>query len=177
MRRTGFTVVELMVALAIGSLAMLIAAGTVGGVVDSLSLLDDRVRTHVERTNSFRWLREMLASVEVDASEDLLFEGSPHSIRFHSWIWTPDGWKERSPVFLSLDEDRLVARVGVEEWILRHAVSALDCEYLAQYGERGVWRPEWNAAVTPPAAVRLRVRYLDPNTPPDILVLVMGERG
>ena len=96
-RETGFTLVEVMIALTVGGLVVLCAERLFAGVGDGGRALE-RVRVRLDRdANGRRWLEATLLSLAVGDSTTSAFEGDSNRLRFTAWELTPGGWFEPEP--------------------------------------------------------------------------------
>jgi prepilin-type N-terminal cleavage/methylation domain-containing protein len=171
----GFTLVEVLVALAVSG-AVLLAARELFGVV---AMTADRVpaaaRAADGRRNRERMLRDLLGRVEVGTDSSRTFSGDPAEARFTSWCPAAGGWLERCAVDLALlpSGDSVVLEAG---WAGRRFTILSGSRparllYLRGAANGGDWLPRWGAAaVSAPLAVLIIVGR-------DTLFLRIGERG
>ncbi len=147
----GFTLIEILVALTIGAIAVLLAPQIFAAVVHARLVLDREL-------NARRWLEATFLSLDVGVDSAGGFEGRPNRVRFASWLRTPDGWFERRAVVLQQEPDRLIASVTPGGAIaLLDNVTDLQLDYLLEPGADVRWVREWVSPVSAPVVVRLRV--------------------
>ena len=109
--RRGFTLIEVLVALAIGALVVLLAHQLFATVVNrGRTLL--AARQSLDRTmNARRWLAATFLSLDVGMESAGGFDGRVDRMAFAAWQRTADGWFERRRITLAREGDRLVAAV------------------------------------------------------------------
>jgi prepilin-type N-terminal cleavage/methylation domain-containing protein len=154
----GFTLIEILVALTIGALAVLLAHEIFAAVVDrGQALVHARLALDRE-VNARRWLEATFLSLDVGVDSAGGFEGRRDRVRFASWLRTPDGWFERRALVLGREQGRLIASVTPGDPIaLLDNVTDLQLDYLLEPGAESRWVREWVSPVSAPVAVRLRV--------------------
>lgn len=157
----GFTLLEMLVAMAVGAMVILSARVT----VEQLTLGAGRVITAHRRTDatigSNRWLRGLLrragAVTEADTSA---FYGDEVSARFSSWCDAPGGWQEacHTRLVISHPDSEFVLSVWTATSgavVARRSRSAMALRYLAP-SDTGISLVEhWGHAVLPPAGVAI----------------------
>lgn len=170
--RGGFTLIELMVALAISGVVVLLAYRTLVGIADSAAQLAAS-RTELDQAmNARRWLMEAFGSLQVDSGNG--FTGHADRVEFAASQWAPQGWLETRDIVLSREGDSLVARMANTPFTLRRGVRSFECDYLLEPGAATKWVREWISPVSAPLAVRLRIGYREHA---DTLLLLVGPRG
>lgn len=181
--RRGFTLIEVLVALAVSGIVLLAARGLLGALADGA----DRVSAHASvadrEANAERLVRALLARSEAGTSDARLFAGDARVARFSSWCHVPSGWLERCQAAIVIERDvagegspgrnaLLVAAVFSTGEIvpLRRGVDTAELLYLSDARDGGRWLHAWGASVTTPLALGVVVDG-------DTLVLRIGERG
>lgn len=163
-RRTGFTVLELIVALAVGGTAILGAAAVLGNVADQAERLTDEARASDAQANGERLLRALAASYVSGFDGGIAFAGERTAATFVSWCHVPDGWQERCRVRLVLRAgpsadsfSALVAELssGSSEVLLSGlpGAGAVELRYLDDPAGGGRWFHTWGAGVSAPIAI------------------------
>lgn len=182
-RERGFTLIEVLVALAIAGIVVLFAHRLFAAAGDAGRALRD-ARTALDRdANARRWLAATFVSLEVGLDSVGGFAGRPGHMEFSTWQLTADGWFERRRVALGLTEDRLVAdlRPGVA-LILADSVASVTFDYLLEPGAESRWVREWVSPVSAPIAVRMRIGRpgngkRETGNVVDTLLFLVKERG
>lgn len=173
--RAGFTLVELLVALAIAGTVVVTARMLLEELAtDGDALLAETTETD-SRANAERALRDLVLRLEVGTSEGRQFAGDESAARFSSWCDVPRGWLEPCTVTLAVDgrgsETALVAALSTgEALVLRRGFSTARLQYLGDAARGGTWFRSWGKSITAPLAIRV---VLDADT----LLLRIGERG
>lgn len=174
-RRSGFTVLELIVALAVSGI-VLVGARLVW---ETLIASADRLRVaaaDADRTaNGTRLLRALFARLEVGTSDAREFSGDEGTVRFTTWCDVPAGWLERCQAEVSVDTAgggvELVARLSTGEVVvLRRGVRYMALRYLDDPAGGGVWFRAWGQGITAPFAVGVLADG-------DTTIVRIGERG
>jgi prepilin-type N-terminal cleavage/methylation domain-containing protein len=174
--RRGFTLVELLLALAIGGLVVLLAHETFSGVSNEGRALLQARQSLDREANARRWLAATFRSLDVGIENAAGFDGHPDRVAFTAWELVPDGWLEPRRIILEQEGQRLIARTTHADVILlRDSVAAVALEYLLDLGSDAPWVQQWISPVSAPLAVRMRIRGHAGVV--DTLVLVIGPRG
>jgi len=175
--RRGFTILELMIALAIGAMAVLVVRLGVETIAQASVSLDRVARRTDREANADALVRGLLGRVESGRISSDRFVGDAQAMEFTTWCDAPGGYQERCRVRLeatahgSSDTIRLlVARDTVALWT---DIRALDFRYLVIPTPDG-WRPTWSDPVRAPLAISIRFAR---ETGPDSVFVRIGERG
>ena len=154
----GFTLVELMVALAIAGLVVLTAHRLFAAAGDAGRTLRAAREALDRQANARRWLAATFLSLDVGSDSAGSFEGRPDHVVLSAWELMPNGWFERRRVSLGKAGQHLVARALPGEPItLADSIASLDFDYLLEPGAESRWVREWVSPVSAPLAVRMRV--------------------
>jgi len=155
---SGFTLIEVMVALMIGALVILVANQLFSAVADRGRTLIT-ARTELDRAaNARRWVAATFLSLDVGTDGVGGFDGRPDHVVFSTWLLTPDGWFERRQVTLSAQQGLLRAAVTPGTPIaLVDSVTDVRFDYLLEPGAESRWVGEWVSPVSAPVAVRMRI--------------------
>ena len=171
--RGGFTLIEVMVAVAITGLVVLAAHRIFTGVADG-SRAVATAREHLDRqANARRWLKSTFLSLEAP------FEGRQDHVSFTSWQPTAGGWLEPRATELRRDDRWFVGRAGSESFYLADGISDVAFDYLLDPGANTKWVREWISPVSAPLAVRLRITGCGRRDAgcADTLLFLIKERG
>jgi prepilin-type N-terminal cleavage/methylation domain-containing protein len=170
--RTGFTLVEMIVAIALTGIVAGGAHHVVAGLIDGA----ERARRHRAEidaeTNGRVWLSSAVRSLDVQHGG---FDGVADSMRFAAWLPTPSGWMERRQVVVALESDTLWLRTSDRAVPLRGGIQAVGIDYLLEPGLDAVFVKNWSSPVSAPLAVRMRLAMATGQA--DTLLLIVGDRG
>jgi len=171
--RRGFTLIEVLIALTIGSLVVLLAHQLFAAVTESTRHLQSaRTRQDAERLAT-RWLEAALLSLEAGGPAGP-FDGHQERMRFTTWLLQPGGWMERRTIEISVRNSGLVAVGTDQSKALQRDVHTVEFDYLLEPGAQSQWVQEWVSPVSAPLAVRLRLTRSDRV---DTLLLLIKGRG
>ncbi len=178
----GFTLVELMVALAIAGLVVLTAQRLFAAAGDAGRTLCVAREALDRQSNARRWLAATFLSLDVGSDSAGSFEGRRDHVVFSAWELTPDGWFERRRVSLGQAGPHLVAQALPGEPItLADSITSVDLDYLLEPGAESRWVREWVSPVSAPLAVRMRVERPGKGeggrAVTDTLLFLIKERG
>jgi prepilin-type N-terminal cleavage/methylation domain-containing protein len=185
--RSGFTLIEVMVALALSALVVLMAHRMFTGVADGAMRLTEARRVLDRQANARRWLAAAFGSLDAGQA-DGSFLGHSNQVEFASWQLTPAGWFSRRRITLSLSGARLLAFMPpADTVVLSDSVSDLQLDYLLDVdgegqsdstpgapGERARFVREWISPVSAPIAIRLRISRAERV---DTVFVIVGPRG
>jgi prepilin-type N-terminal cleavage/methylation domain-containing protein len=156
-RAAGFTLLEVVVALTIGSLALLGASALLAAIdsrADAITVAQGRQDRSM---NSERVLRLLATNVALPDS-GLTVTGDERGARFISWCETPAGWLARCQVQLAVEptEDGATLRVRLvrrtrDDLTMFSDAQSIRIRYLRTADEGGRWDNTWSNAVRPAA--------------------------
>lgn len=174
-RRSGFTLIEVMVALVVSGIVLLGARAMLEVTADSASGISAAAAAVDRDANAERVLRALVERIEIGTVDGTSFGGDSATARFASWCDVPAGWLERCAVTLTIERDStggaLVARTSVgDEYRLRSGFRQGTLRYLDSPNAGGVWIHSWGAGITAPMAVGIILDH-------DTLIVRIGERG
>ncbi len=173
MSRRGFTLIEVMVALALSALVVLLAHRIFAGVVDGAQGLNAARSGLARDMNAHRALTEMFGSLDIGTAGAGGFTGRPQRAEFTTWQRVPTGWLDRRRVVVEVEDGVLVARSD-QTFELQDSVSRVDFDYLLEPGANAAWVREWISPVSAPVAVRVRIQC---GVATDTLLFIVGPRG
>lgn len=176
----GFTLIELMVSLAVGGIAILGARSILGALADHADRVSETAAWSDRAANGERTLRLLLGNLEIGTTPDASFGGDERQASFTSWCQTPSGWTERCRVRLSavthvpssnVARHTLTATLSTGEVaVLLDDADVLELRYLRDAAHGGSWFRQWGAGITAPLAIGI-VRG------GDTLIVRIGDRG
>lgn len=172
-RPQGFTLIEVMIALALSALVVLLAHRIFAGVVDGAQSLQTARTTLDREGNARRSLTEIFGSLDVGTEGAGGFAGRPTRVEFTTWQRVPAGWLERRRVSLGVESGALVARSQMSI-ALEDSVNGVEFDYLLEPGANAAWVREWISPVSAPVAVRVRIVR---GAEVDTLLFIVGSRG
>jgi prepilin-type N-terminal cleavage/methylation domain-containing protein len=172
-RRAAFTLIEVMVAMAIAGVVVIAAHRIFTGVADGARAVAT-AREGLDRSaNAQRWLKATFLSLEPP------FEGRTTRATFTSWQLTPQGWLEPQPTSLAADGAHFVGTSGGTALQLADSVTSVAFDYLLEPGADTRWVGEWVSPVSAPLAIRLRIAGCGRQDAGcvDTLLFLVKERG
>lgn len=177
-RRSGFTLIEVLVALTIMGMVVLMAHPLLTVVTASARALQEARRVTDQHHLGQRWLRLALGSLE--AGEDgASFHGQRDRLQFSSWLLVAEGWTRRHRLTLRVANGALVAEgVGADPLVLEDSVVNVDFDYLLEPGANTSWVRVWQSPISAPLAVRCRIaRSLNGRIETDTMLYLIRARG
>ena len=182
--RMGFTLLEVIVAIAVGSLVVLGARMMLGMVADCGDAIRDASIAADRAANAEAELRRLLRDMEVGTEQAMRFAGAPDEARFSTWCPVAGGWIERCHVVLAVEGAAsgavLAATIsgthglGGDRMELRSGFDRGHLLYLSDAALGGRWFRVWGEGITAPLAIGLVV---DSAGRADTTILRIGERG
>lgn len=174
-RRAGFTLLEVVVALAVTGIVVLGARAVLARLGDDAHHLAATAADDDREANADRLLRDLLGRAEPPLGRSARFLGEPRAVRFDTRCDVPAGWQEHCTAELGVVEVNGVQTVGLtlstgEAVVLRRGFEHAVLRYLYDPGNGGVWMNRWNSTVSLPWAVGLEVDG-------ELVILPIGERG
>lgn len=175
--RRGFTLIEVLVALTIGSAVVLMVHQAFGVSADTVERLDTARIAHRRSMRAQAELVAAFGSLEVGIPGAAAFAGDPARVRFSSrqrahdatsagdfamiatTVTIRDGW-------LRLERD------GAPDSLL--AAESLTLDYLMAFGADASWVQSWHSPASAPLAVRMRLAR---GAVTDTFLYVIGPRG
>jgi prepilin-type N-terminal cleavage/methylation domain-containing protein len=175
-RDSGFTLVEVLLALALGSLVVLIAQRVFAGVTDGSRRLSEAQERVDRQANARRLLVALVGSLDIGTPQSTGFNGRPDQVTFSTWTVSADGWPLRRRATVRLDGRAVVAEgLSPAAIVLADSVARLDIDYLLDFGADAAWVRSWQSPVSAPLAFRMRIARAMGVV--DTLLLIAGSRG
>jgi prepilin-type N-terminal cleavage/methylation domain-containing protein len=170
----GFTLLEIMVALAIGGIVVLSAERLFAGAADGGRALE-RAREGLDREgNGRRWLQLTFLSLELGDSGSTGFGGDTDRMHFTAWEPVAGGWLEPREVELGVSGGQFVALVSPgEPVVLAESCQSVAFDYLLEPGADSRWVRQWVSPASAPLAVRIRLKRA-PAVEDSLLLLIKG---
>ena len=166
MKRAGFTLIEVMVALVIGTAVVLMVHQTFASLIDISARLEE---ARAKQARDYR-ARDLLAatfgSLDVRSSE---FAGGTDRIRFG----TVAGGNAESAELFARAGSLLLVRPGRTDTVMPAA--SMRADYLLSDGAQSRWLMQWHSPSSAPVLIRLRLARDTLRT--DTLLLAVGSRG
>lgn len=158
MSRSGFTLVEVLLAMTIGAMVL----ATLGELIGAAAITGRRLtdaRAQLDSAAMGReWLRTAFRNAEAGHPGDTPFDGSHDAMQFSSRMPTANGWHAQDTVVIGLQGGSLVLRsAATGTLVLQSDVRVLQTDYLEQLGASSPWLPAYSSPSVTPLAIRLRV--------------------
>jgi prepilin-type N-terminal cleavage/methylation domain-containing protein len=179
MRRSAFTLIEVLVALVVGAIVILGAHRVLEVLTDQAHELT-RHAAYVDRSaNGERMLRDLVGQLEIGSPGTVPFSGAADTVRFSSWCEAPAGWLEQCRVTLSFaattDGEVLRAQLGSGQSLdLISGFSAGAFRYLESAAAGGQWFQRWGTGITAPLGLGVLLARGDAV---DTMLVRIGPRG
>lgn len=191
-RPAGFTLLEMVIALALGGVVLLGVRLISTQLADTARRLDEVAAASDRTANGERLLRALVGRMEIGTSDEATFGGDEREARFTSWCEVPAGWLERCQVALTVlptGDARLAASMATgrveDAAVLVRGFGAAELRYLSDAGAGGTWFRSWGRGITAPLAIGI-VLHRDTTVleavtgrrrTGDTLIVRIGERG
>ena len=158
--RPGFTVIEVLVALAIGAITIGGARAVTIALVDHAQRLDSTDAQALETINGERLLRQLVLESEASRDPNAVFGGSHTAAVFDTWCRTSHGWAERCRVELALTPSSADSMVTLDAMLssgerltLGRFVPPVRLAFLEDAVHGGTWSPRWGPSTAAPLAI------------------------
>ena len=162
-QRSGFTLLELTIAIAIGAVIVLATRELVEQLEVTSRVLQRRARSELRRETADELLRSVVGQIEARTDTvggpDISFFGTATRAEFTTWCQVPGGWEERcrvelrvvaSPMGVALLQlsGPVMGTLAIDS--LAHGASLA---YLLDAGHGGRWVSRWGVAPYAPPAI------------------------
>ena len=174
MNRTGFTLLEVIVALALTGLVLLIANALLAGAFDASDALRRSMGRPDGRVAARAWALEACHGLEVGMPGDIGFQGDRDAARFTSRVLGPDGNILPVPVAFQVQGRRLTIAVPAGRFAIADSADELALGFLNGYGSDGAWITAMGSPVSAPVAIRMTWSR---SGTVDTLLCPIGSRG
>lgn len=171
--RPGFTLVEVVVALALAALVVLLAERLFGATSDTIAALEGTSEQLTREGNGRRLLGSLLGSLDI-SPPDGLFRGGQDRLECSVWSPQPSGWPRRMRVTFLASEGAFQVAFPQQTIALLHDVRAVELDYLLHAGANEAWVRAWESPASAPLGIRLRLSRADRV---DTLLVYVGPRG
>ncbi len=171
--RRGFTLVELIIALAIGGMVVMTGARLFGELTDGVRRIDD-ARMQLDReANAHRMLAHDVGSMDVSASGHG-FSGRHDVVAFSTWDTRARPWPTLRDVMLRTASRRLVRIANQDTLTVFFNVDSVSLDYLLHAGAAESWTHQWISPSSAPVCIRMRLWRSETV---DTILLPIGARG
>jgi prepilin-type N-terminal cleavage/methylation domain-containing protein len=174
-RRAGFTLIEVLVALLLSGAVLLGARAVLEGLADQSVRIERKASEVDDVANAEMILRSAVSQLEIARDEPESFVGGEREARFATWCAVPAGWQERCHAALGITPDgaalSLTLRTQQSSGVMvRRPGRFVTLRYLVSAANGGEWVRRWGRGVTAPLAIGVI-------TARDTLILRIGQRG
>ena len=158
--RSGFTLVEVMLALTIGAMVLAVLGELIGsGITAGRSLERNRARLD-SAAAGVAWLRMAIRNAEAGQPGDVPFYGQQDRVQYSARMPGPNGWHSTDVVRIGWDDSAVVMQSGQLGTLrLLSGVRALHFDYLERLGTDSPWLPAYQSPASPALAVRMRIEH------------------
>lgn len=168
--RRAFSLVEVMIAILIGGIAISSAHRILVQLSASQAAVEQAATSADERANGERMLRDLISHAEVSSpalsdSAPGGLEGNSQELSVPSMCARREGWRERCVVVLRVSHGGSDSRSDAEGWTVEAITSRTDpaivmrskreikLRYLSTAADGGMWVDSWRPDVALPAGV------------------------
>ena len=162
LERRGFTLVELLSALALSGLVMIGGLLLLDQLTDSTARIVRRGPMLASDANGLRVLRQLLLDARITADSLDRFRGDERSVELTSLCHRPGGWFESCRASLGTDwrpdSTVIIARFSTGENLeLARSPGHAELRYLDLLSTDSSWMRRWALSITMPAALGIVV--------------------
>jgi len=159
--RSGFTLIEVLVALTLGVGVLMGARGLLDGMVGGTARLLQSSTIDEARENSAWSFRQLVSNLALPAGDSAAFVGEMDRASFSSWCATGGGWRERCAVTVRVSGQgsahvaaSVVAMLSDRDsLVIGRAARRATLLYLASAQNGGRWLRAWEPSLIPPQAI------------------------
>lgn len=172
--RQGFTLIELITALAVGGIVLLAAHGILRSITHTAELIPSAAADTEGPSNALDLIRMILGNSE-SGGHRIAFKGNSDSATFASWCPAVGGWLTPCDIALRIvgngDSMRLTLAWDQVAVNLTAPGTTGRIRYLLDAASGGIWLPEWQeTGFTVPLAVEIHLGN-------ERIFLRIGDRG
>ena len=175
---SGFTLVEVLVALAVGSVVVLGAHGVFQTLIDHTDRTVATAMTADEDANGERLLRSLIGRIHMAGPGMFSVVGNEREVRFGTWCDTPSGWQERCNAVITVRPAEppnagvlITAILSPTDTVpLKTGMLVARLRYLEDASNGGRWNSAWQRRPDLPLAIGIVTNV-------DTLLVRIGERG
>lgn len=171
--RRGFTLVEIMLALAISGMVVLLVRSVLDQTVDATARIAGEQAEQRRELAARTILTRAFGSIEIGSSGAAAFAGRSDSVTFTAFEHRGRG-SELGHISLGWRDGWLTLTRDGQPAALLPAL-AVTFDYLLAEGADSEWRGGWHSPSSAPVAVRIRL--LRSSASVDTLLFVIGMRG
>lgn len=157
MRRSGFTMIEVLVALSVGAVALTAGSALAHVAIATAGRQHAAISRHSETMLGYSWLKDAFANATAGRPGDAPFQGSAGAARFSTTLPHARGWFEPTVAAVALEDANVVLRWRGQSQIVVGGANSLKIDYLGEFGLDSPWFTGWQSPSTVPLAVRLRI--------------------
>jgi prepilin-type N-terminal cleavage/methylation domain-containing protein len=156
MGRRGFTLIEVIVALTIGAIAVTLSVAIFSNVSVGIERVTGAIAVHDRRSNAREWMADVFSYMTPVGREAEGFKGDSRAMSFSSRVWDPSGAHVASRIALEFRDSSLVARSSVDTvTVLASGLVSGRFDYIEAYGSTVPFSIRWESRISAPLAVRV----------------------
>lgn len=172
--RQGFSLLELLLALMVGSLVLALTLRLVSALTVAARQVEHAGQLTMQQANGMRWLQMHVRAARIPVKERP-FVGTPVAVAFDVGTTNRRSQLARRRVQVMVEQDALTALVdGGRRVVIRRNVGDLAVDYLVSRGLSSRWLREWSSDRGLPVALRFRIRSVVPATSVDTVLVTIG---
>jgi prepilin-type N-terminal cleavage/methylation domain-containing protein len=154
----GFTLIEVVVALAVSGMAVAAAAALLDSLGTRAKAIERAAADVDSNANAERLLRQLVANITGSRDSNPSFEGDAEAAHFRSWCETPQGWLDNCSAQLRFERHRdgttlrlLLVGADSDAIDLDRVFENGRLRYLVNAESQGTWTDRWTRPGLPEA--------------------------